>query len=54
MLSATLGRSVLPELVRTIHFAAGAALVVARRMEVFAEGVPLGEQAIAAGTSLVF
>jgi hypothetical protein len=33
---------------------AGIAMVVARRMEVFAEGVPLGERALAAGLSLAF
>jgi opacity protein-like surface antigen len=33
---------------------AGVAVAVARRMEVFAEGVPLGERALAAGVSLTF
>jgi hypothetical protein len=33
---------------------AGVAVAVARQMEIFAEGVPLGERALAAGLSIAF
>ena len=40
----------------THHYQVGGgfALLVARRVEVFAEGVPLGEQAVSAGASIAF
>jgi hypothetical protein len=48
------GRAVTGTDVSHYQVGAGVAVAVARQMEIFAEGVPLGERALAAGLSIAF